>query len=186
MSLTKISAIATLLCVMVSVAPVSGGTLTDFGTYTRDSATGLDWLDLTATQNRSFNDVSSGFGLAGEFAGWRYASVGEVRAFWINAGLVGGISEVCTGTPGCFSAIYPTDAVENLVGLLGETLSASYTFRGVVGLTSTPYAQPPDYVGCGGYPCHVTAWLRMDSVEARAMVVGGLRDYCQIPLTQAG
>ena len=37
------------------------------GSITRDPNTGLDWLDVTFTQSRSFSDVSSKFGVGGEF-----------------------------------------------------------------------------------------------------------------------
>jgi hypothetical protein len=63
----------------------------------------------------------------------------------------------------------------------GEFDGLAFSFHGVVGLTSTLYAQPPDYVGCAGFPCHVTAWLRIDDAAARAMVVGGLRDSISDP-----
>ena len=43
-------------------------------TYLTDTATGLDWLDVTTTAGMSFNQVSSQLGSGGQFAGWRYAT----------------------------------------------------------------------------------------------------------------
>ena len=42
---------------------------------------GLEWLDLTATTDRSYNDISSKFGSGQEFDGWRYATQAEVEGF---------------------------------------------------------------------------------------------------------
>ena len=46
------------------------------GALTRDTAQGLDFLDLRQTFQRSFQDVSSG--LDSEFAGFRYATAAEI------------------------------------------------------------------------------------------------------------
>lgn len=52
-----------------------------FGTdsVTLDTGTGLKWLDVNLSVNRSFNDVSGQFGAGGDFQGWRYATGAEVR-----------------------------------------------------------------------------------------------------------
>jgi hypothetical protein len=52
---------------------------------TRDDS-GLEWLDLTQSTNRSYNDVSAQFGVNEDFDGWRYASRAEVRQLWSQAG----------------------------------------------------------------------------------------------------
>jgi uncharacterized repeat protein (TIGR01451 family) len=54
---------------------------------TRDATSGLDWLDLTQTANRSYNDVSSQLGAGGQFAGFRYATQAEVTALFSQFGL---------------------------------------------------------------------------------------------------
>ena len=46
----------------------------DNGSYTTDTESGLDWLDVTLSINRSYSDVSSQFGSGGDFEGWRYAT----------------------------------------------------------------------------------------------------------------
>ena len=52
------------------------------GLITYDANTGLEWLDLTATTNQSYNDISAKLGMGEEFEGWRYATRGEVSAFF--------------------------------------------------------------------------------------------------------
>lgn len=42
------------------------------GLITLDSDTNLEWLDLSQTAGRSYNDISSQLGVGGEFAGWSY------------------------------------------------------------------------------------------------------------------
>ena len=49
----------------------------DNGRYTTDTATGLDWLDVTASLNKSYNEVIEQFGPNGEFSGYRYATATE-------------------------------------------------------------------------------------------------------------
>lgn len=83
---------------------------------TLDTATQLVWLDLTFSTNRSFNDVSSELGPTGDFAGFRYATLAEVDALYLNAGF--------SATDGVFRAIdYPV--VQYLASLLGYTYSDS-------------------------------------------------------------
>lgn len=45
---------------------------------TLDTGTGLEWLDVNTSVNRSFNDVSGQFGAGGDFQSWRYATGAEV------------------------------------------------------------------------------------------------------------
>lgn len=49
---------------------------------THDTATGLDWLDLTETAGLSYDYVASQFGVGGEFEGWRFATIYEVSRFF--------------------------------------------------------------------------------------------------------
>jgi hypothetical protein len=49
---------------------------------TQDTVSGLEWLDLTVTTSRSYNDISSKLGPGQEFDGWRYASTNEISGFW--------------------------------------------------------------------------------------------------------
>jgi len=53
---------------------------------TQDTSTGLEWLDLTTTSNRSYNDVSAKLGSGQEFDGWRYATEADVVGFFDSFG----------------------------------------------------------------------------------------------------
>ncbi len=54
---------------------------------TLDTATGLEWLNLTVTANHSYLDVLAGFGgFLGVF-GFRYATSTEVGTLYIHAGI---------------------------------------------------------------------------------------------------
>ena len=55
---------------------------------TSDSDSGLDWLDLTLSVDRSFNSVSAAFGAGGDFEGFRHATSAEVVQLFLNVGLV--------------------------------------------------------------------------------------------------
>lgn len=62
------------------------------GAVTRDVVTGLEWLDLTFSTNRSFEEMTGVTGPSplepgGEFAGWRYATVSEIRSLFLDAGI---------------------------------------------------------------------------------------------------
>lgn len=54
---------------------------------TLDTDTGLEWLDLTESQNRSFSDVASEFGPGGDFEGFRHVNEVEIIQLWTNAGI---------------------------------------------------------------------------------------------------
>ncbi|NOX09698.1 MAG: VPLPA-CTERM sorting domain-containing protein [Gammaproteobacteria bacterium] len=60
--------------------------LIDKGTYTSDTVSGLDWLDLTATTGLSYNYVSSQLGSGGLFDGWSYAGVMRIETLIQHAG----------------------------------------------------------------------------------------------------
>lgn len=60
--------------------------IVDFGTYVRDTATGLEWLDLSATASLSYDSVSAETGIGGAFEGWSYATRSEVLTLWTAFG----------------------------------------------------------------------------------------------------
>ena len=61
------------------------------GNITRDDATGLDWLDLTASAGLSFNDVAGQFGSGQPFEGFRHATRAELETFFFtSAGITPG------------------------------------------------------------------------------------------------
>ena len=60
----------------------SYASIEDFGNYTYESSSGLDWLDLTETASRSYADVSSLMDPGEEFYGWQYATTQQVIEFF--------------------------------------------------------------------------------------------------------
>lgn len=54
---------------------------------TLDTMSGLEWLDLSATIGRSYDEVNLEVGPGGEFMGFRHATDVEVRNLWENAGM---------------------------------------------------------------------------------------------------
>ena len=103
---------------------------------TRDTVSGLDWLDLTETNNMSYGQVSEQIGTGGQFAGYRYATNSEVVALWANFGV-----NLDAGTPTYVSS-YVDPGIEIAAVLLGNIVnedSDTYPF-GVIGLTAnSPY-----------------------------------------------
>lgn len=61
-------------------------TLIDNDSFTTDTETGLDWLDVTGTTNLSINYVRSQMEIGGAFEGWQYASRVQIGEFWNHAG----------------------------------------------------------------------------------------------------
>ncbi len=84
-----------IVCVVVLTIPAKGRatflSLSDLtfgaGSFTQDTQTGLQWLDLSLTLNKSMNDVKADSGTGGRYSGLRYASEGEVRNLFTNAGI---------------------------------------------------------------------------------------------------
>lgn len=60
----------------------------DFGanSVVQDTDTGLDWLKLTFSTNRSFNDVAGQFGAGADFEGWRHATFNELNGLFTSLG----------------------------------------------------------------------------------------------------
>ncbi len=93
------------------------------GSLTIDTDTNLAWLDLTFTDGKSFDDVSSQFGAGGDFEGFRYATENEVLTFFEHAGI--------PNVPGTSSENFdPISALYTLVGTTDTDLA--------LGLTATP------------------------------------------------
>ncbi len=76
-----------LAIILFALSINANAALINNGTYTTDSATGLDWLDLSLTNSMSYDQVSSQFGVGGLFEGYRYATVAELDAFGSGASL---------------------------------------------------------------------------------------------------
>jgi len=93
----------------------------DNNTYTTDTISGLDWLDVTTSVNQSFAYVSSQFNEGEEHAGWRYATGIEFNAMvsnWTGT----------TITPAFTGYVYHSEGlIDGLHLLLGSTMDSLYT-----------------------------------------------------------
>ncbi len=129
--------------VVALVAPFAGAQITEeddlvFGTgsITRDSAQQLDFLDVPLSIARSYDDVSSQFGVGGDFEGWRHATLDEVVTLVNNWGFsptvpdpVPGITVLSLNQDG--SGV----ALGGLTSRLGHTVSFGGTFSFTLGFT---------------------------------------------------
>ena len=141
---------------VISSASVNASII-DLNIITRDTSTGLDWLDLTETNGRSYNDISSKFGAGEEFQGWRYASSAEVIDLWSKVGFFSTvtISDNETTYPNYYNNLV------NAVTLLGNTFVEEDPGRwdyGAVGVTSNRVKDPGLCFGCGWYHERVGAY----------------------------
>lgn len=83
MNLTKLfSAVA-----LVMATASSQAALVDQGANTLDTATNLQWLDLSASGGLSYNQVAAQFGSGGQFEGYRFATRAEVLTLFGDAGI---------------------------------------------------------------------------------------------------
>jgi beta-glucanase (GH16 family) len=99
--------------------------LIDNGDTTIDTASGLEWLDLTATQGVTAQDVLAGFGGFID-DGWTFATVDQV------CGLLGALGDdTINCTTGAVGVQMDPANAETFVNLLGNTLA---TGRGTYGM----------------------------------------------------
>ena len=111
----------------------SGGLFDDLGTSTVDRQTGLEWLDVTMTAGRSFDDVfadiNSSEGVF-ESGSWRFATARDVEALGFNWFGVDVSETIFTFLSG--------DAASDLSGFIqtfGDTLKFYYDTVGDTSLT---------------------------------------------------
>jgi hypothetical protein len=69
-------------------------TIIDNGLTTIDSTQHLEWLDLTETVGRSYNDVAGQFEAGGDYEGWRYAVASELASLFAEAGLPTPVTDI--------------------------------------------------------------------------------------------
>ena len=128
-----ISAVSvTLLAISFNVTAYSS-TILDQGIYTTDQISGLDWLDLTETNNLSYNYISSQLGAGGIYEGWSYATSLQVADLWSNFGI-----DLSAGAPTYVSGFLDPNIIEasTLLGnILNEYSSTDFSY-GTLGLTA--------------------------------------------------
>ena len=122
LSFQSIVRISILVCITmltnnVLAIPVD---FTDMGNYTIDTNTGIEWLDVTETTSRSFDDVlaeiNSGTGLGAD--GWQYASMAQVQAMVSNFFNINYVGGYYAGTP---LGANDNAIVEEFIMMFGDT-----------------------------------------------------------------
>jgi hypothetical protein len=157
------------------------------GALTYDTETGLQWLDVDASFHRSFDDVSTQFGMGGNFEGFRYASEAETRLLFTHAGI--------PDLSGEWNALnyLPIVELQELIGITWGSFGTTWGFTGdsgccgltirVIGIRqqSNPLSsifmqgivvssdhRPDEYVGFGGN------WLVRSIPEPTTLVLLGV------------
>lgn len=99
---------------------------------TRDTDTGLDWLDLTETTGISYDDMLLELGVGGMYEGFRYATTADVDGLQQAARLSEGLF---------FTASNITRLrVVSLIDMVGVTnFDASTGYEYAYGITSDPF-----------------------------------------------
>lgn len=120
---------------------------------TYDSDTGLEWLDATITDGRSFTEVKAGWGGWTTTSGFRYATMAELRGLFVSAGVTPNFSYDTYSTPGDVTYV---DRIIALTRLLGSTFiyedeDSPMQRRSVMGFVADDYSDNPDYAGFGRY-----------------------------------
>lgn len=114
------SALAFLFAAVLLVAAAAHADLVsedgDFGpdTVTRDTETGLRWLDLTESTNLSLSQAITETEPGGQYEGWRIATTDEVATFFGHAGL-----DLTVGSNFVPQSYGPAMALAELVGITG-------------------------------------------------------------------
>lgn len=89
----------------------------DLGNITRDTSSGLDWLDLTETVNLSYNDVTAKLSSGQELDGWRFATKDETELLWTNIGYTNALNRPILSSDSQYLTFV------NAVNLLGNTMN---------------------------------------------------------------
>lgn len=72
------------LAVLVILNSPAYAVLIDLDSYITDTNSGLDWLDVSASTNRTYDEVILQQGKGGDFEGWRFATSDEFLGFTDN------------------------------------------------------------------------------------------------------
>lgn len=108
------------------------------GSMTVDSSTNLAWLDLSITEGKSFNEVSSQLGVGSIYSGYRFASPDEVYALFVEAQ----IPDINHGDPQYSSSVMASSSIANaapamaLIQLMGPSYTYGVTLSEIAGFSS--------------------------------------------------
>jgi len=144
---------ATALVAVLSIPTIANAAIisvdyqsADDNLITRDTSSGLDWLDLTETNNMSYNMVLSQLGSGGLFEEFRYASSIEAIELWANFGvdlapdttrsldfIDPGIFMATSYLGNLFNGVYSTEYLYGLYGITGTLREPSTNRHDIVG-----------------------------------------------------
>ncbi len=114
-----IGAICTCLSIMSSNVYAA---IIDYGTYVTDTASGLDWLDVSTTRGDSYNAVLGRISVGGNLEGWRLATSTELTTLFINWGLVSETpANMSNGAPLWQAGDINSDLIDDVISILGDT-----------------------------------------------------------------
>lgn len=147
-----------LLMFLCNTANASSYNLVDYGTYTLDQNSGLEWLDTSFTQGKSYNQVLALLGNGQALEGWRYASYDEFKQIFTSRGYhLNGTSDITAVTGKIdndhffitlIDLLVATDTGTDKKDLLGLT-SGDYKNRDedsqLYGLITSTYVKPTIY-----------------------------------------
>lgn len=89
--------------------------LVDNGSFTTDTSTNLDWLDLTETTGYSYNQMLTNFSdINSQFYGFTYATREDLTTLWVNAGYTGNFNNFT-------SDLNDRAVITELFNLFGQT-----------------------------------------------------------------
>ncbi|MFT3930019.1 MAG: hypothetical protein QM709_06945 [Spongiibacteraceae bacterium] len=94
--------------------------LVDYGNYIADTASGLDWLKLTQTISRSYDDISSQLAVGGEFAGWQFATINQFESMVYGQGVIP--DPACAISLNYCQPYKNTIAIDKIVNAIGDTI----------------------------------------------------------------
>jgi hypothetical protein len=151
---------------------------------TQDTSTGLEWLDVTASRNLSFNDVVAQLGAGGAFEGFRHATSSDLGTFFANLGLTPGglVADSGAAYMAAEALLGRTVLVGGTVGVFDDGGSASTVDQAKIFSSLLP---PGSRSSIGGSPRSSTArsssvghWLVREAAHspepAGVLVWGGL------------
>ncbi len=118
------------------------------GLVTRDLDNGREWLDLTQTTGLTVAQAISQTGAGGRLAGWRYANMDELFAFYGSA--VAPVTPAFNGNTAVFGFTAPELAsLTNFVDLIGVTFPLGFRNDaiGLIGHSAAQAGQPNQAAG---------------------------------------
>ena len=106
----------------LAVSTISNAAIIDLGDVTRDTSTGLDWLDVTSTSGLSVTEVLAEMEVGGSLEGWRYATATQLDQLISNFGFTPATPCAEANTTNCSLSQDGDDPViETMIRTLGDT-----------------------------------------------------------------